>query len=145
VLKVEAGEEELRQRSEGSGAGAGAELIRHVMTGCFSQRTGLLLALDDWHLTRMPDGGGGGASGAVYWETAIESRLSDYRPVVVDGSGVQLAHSGRSSAALLRFGAAPFSHSRSSLLESWSIDDVAFNVPGLSHDFFLPPLRPPPP
>ena len=48
ILKLSAGAETLRQRSEGP-----AEIIRHVLFGYFSQRTGLIVQIEDSHLTRI--------------------------------------------------------------------------------------------
>ncbi|CAA0830961.1 Protein of unknown function (DUF620 [Striga hermonthica] len=131
VLKVSADHNTLKARSEGP-----AEIIRHALLGYFSQRTGLLVHLEDSHLTRIQSGGGD----AVYWETTTSSSLGDYRPV----EGVMVAHAGRSVVTLFRFGEAAMSHTKTRMEEEWTIDEVAFNVPGLSVDCFIPPgdLRP---
>lgn len=69
----------------------------------------------------------------MYWETTISSSIDDYRPV----DGVMVAHSGRLTVNLVRFG---FGLQVSTKMEEiWSIDDVVFNVPGLSTDCFIPP------
>ena len=126
VLKVAADQSTLSQRSDGP-----AEIIRHVLLGCFSHRTGFLVYLEDSHLTRIQATG----SDVVYWETTIESSLKDYRSV----DGVVLAHAGESLVTLYRFGDEAMSHSRTKMEETWSIEEVAFNVPGLSPEFFIPP------
>lgn len=116
----------MKARSEGS-----AEIIRHVLFGYFSQKTALLLYIEDSHLTRVQTGGGD----AVYWETTIGSFLSEYRPV----EGIMIAHSGRSVVTLFRFGETAMSHTRTRMEESWTIDEVVFNVKGLSSECFIPP------
>lgn len=90
ILKLCADPETLRSRSEGL-----AEIIRHVLFGYFSQKTGLLVHLEDSHLTRIQSTTGGDA---VYWETTINSFIEDYRPV----EGIMIAHSGRSAVTLRR-------------------------------------------
>ncbi|PAN49029.1 hypothetical protein PAHAL_9G421000 [Panicum hallii] len=127
ILKLSAGAETLRQRSEGP-----AEIIRHVLFGYFSQRTGLLVHVEDSHLTRIQPHAGGDA---VYWETTISSFLEDYRAV----DGVMIAHAGRSAVTLFRFGETAMSHTKTRMEEAWTIQEAAFNVPGLSTDCFIPP------
>ncbi|XP_062215313.1 uncharacterized protein LOC133915924 isoform X2 [Phragmites australis] len=127
ILKLSADGETLRQRSEGP-----ADIIRHVLFGYFSQRTGLLVHVEDSHLTRIQPHAGGDA---VYWETTISSFLEDYRPV----EGIMIAHAGRSAVTLFRFGEMAMSHTKTRMEEAWIIDEAAFNVPGLSTDCFIPP------
>ncbi|KAK7291074.1 hypothetical protein RIF29_05949 [Crotalaria pallida] len=126
ILKLNADPSTLKARSEGP-----AEIIRHVLFGYFSQKTGLLIHLEDSHLTRIQNNGGD----AVYWETTINSFLDDYRPV----EGIMIAHSGRSVVTLFRFGETAMSHTKTRMEEAWTIEEVAFNVPGLSMDCFIPP------
>ncbi|OMO64415.1 hypothetical protein CCACVL1_21772 [Corchorus capsularis] len=128
ILKLCADPATLKARSEGP-----AEIIRHVLFGYFSQKTGLLVHLEDSHLTRIQNNGGD----AVYWETTINSFLEDYRPV----EGIMIAHSGRSVVTLFRFGDTAMSHTRTRMEEAWVIEEVAFNVPGLSMDCFIPPAE----
>ncbi|WVZ57331.1 hypothetical protein U9M48_007729 [Paspalum notatum var. saurae] len=127
ILKLSADADTLRQRSEGP-----AEIIRHVLFGYFSQRTGLLAHVEDSHLTRIQPHAGGDA---VYWETTISSFLEDYRCV----DGVVIAHAGRSAVTLFRFGETAMSHTKTRMEEAWTIQEAAFNVPGLSTDCFIPP------
>jgi hypothetical protein len=127
ILKLAADPRTLKLRSEGP-----AEIIRHVLFGYFSQRTGLMVHIEDSHLTRIQPHAGGDA---VYWETTTSSALEDYRAV----EGVMVAHSGRSAVTLFRFGEAAMSHTKTRMEEAWSIEEVAFNVPGLSADCFIPP------
>ncbi|KAI3448155.1 hypothetical protein Pfo_004820 [Paulownia fortunei] len=126
ILKLAADHQTLKARSEGP-----AEIIRHVLFGYFSQKTGLLLHMEDSHLTRIQSNGGD----AVYWETTTNSFLDDYRPV----EGIMIAHSGRSVVTLFRFGEMAMSHTKTRMEEAWTIEEVAFNVPGLSLDCFIPP------
>ncbi|XP_068654442.1 uncharacterized protein [Aristolochia californica] len=126
ILKLCADPMTLKARSEGP-----AEIIRHVLFGYFSQRTGLLVHMEDSHLTRIQSNGGE----AVYWETTINSFLDDYRPV----EGTMIAHSGRSIVTLFRFGEMAMSHTKTRMEDVWTIEEVAFNVPGLSMDCFIPP------
>ncbi|CAI9104321.1 OLC1v1002965C1 [Oldenlandia corymbosa var. corymbosa] len=126
ILKLCADPQTLKARSEGP-----AEIIRHVLFGYFSQKTGLLVHMEDSHLTRIQTNGGD----AVYWETTINSFLEDYHPV----EGIMIAHSGRSVVTLFRFGEMAMSHTKTRMEEAWTIEEVAFNVPGLSLDCFIPP------
>ncbi|KAG8096624.1 hypothetical protein GUJ93_ZPchr0013g36406 [Zizania palustris] len=128
VLKVEAKESSLRARNSGS-----VEIIRHTVWGYFSQRTGLLVQLEDSHLLQIKSGG----HGSVFWETAMESRLTDYRAV----DGVNIAHAGRTAVSLVRFGdsSSDGGNTRTRMEEAWNIEEVDFNIWGLSMDCFLPP------
>ncbi|PSS19245.1 Protoheme IX farnesyltransferase [Actinidia chinensis var. chinensis] len=126
ILKLCADPQTLKLRSEGP-----AEITRHVLFGYFSQKTGLLVHMEDSHLTRIQSIGGD----AVYWETTINSSLDDYRPV----EGIMIAHSGHSVVTLFRFGEMAMSHTKTRMQEAWTIEEVAFNVPGLSIDCFIPP------
>lgn len=126
ILKVAADAATLAGRSEGP-----AEIIRHLLFGYFSQKTGLLVHVEDSHLTRIQTSPGD----AVFWETTIDSTLDDYRCV----DGVMIAHAGKSSVTLFRFGEEAMSHTKTRLEEEWIIDEVAFDVPGLSSELFIPP------
>lgn len=126
ILKVAADAATLAGRSEGP-----AEIIRHLLFGYFSQKTGLLVHVEDSHLTRIQTTPGD----AIFWETTIESSLDDYRCV----EGVMIAHAGKSSVTLFRFGEEAMSHTKTRLEEEWIIDEVAFDVPGLSSELFIPP------
>ncbi|KAK4285631.1 hypothetical protein QN277_002303 [Acacia crassicarpa] len=129
VLKAWADRAAVTERSEGH-----AEVIRHILYGYFCQKSGLLIYLEDSHLTRVQmdetlD------SDPVYWETTIGSSIDDYRDV----DGVMIAHQGRSIATVFRFEEMSMQHSRTRMEEHWTIDDIMFNVPGLSMDHFIPP------
>ncbi|XP_022743378.1 uncharacterized protein LOC111294363 [Durio zibethinus] len=127
VLKLSADQVDLTDRSDNT-----AEMIKHVIFGYFSQRSGLLVFLEDSYLTRIQSPG----TNPTYWETTMATKIEDYR-IVED---VMIAHSGQSSVIITRFG----DDLKAGLLvtrmeEIWTIDDVAFNVPGLSLDCFIPP------
>ena len=127
VLKLSADQKDLVERSDNT-----AEMIKHAIFGYFSQRSGLLVHLEDSYLTRIQAPG----SHPTYWETTMSTKIEDYRPV----DGVMIAHAGSSTVIITRFGdniKAGTAITR--LEESWTIDDVAFNVPGLSMDCFIPP------
>eukprot|EP00249_Psilotum_nudum_P010418 c22530_g1_i1 orf=1232-2428(+) len=128
ILKLTADPSTLAARSDGP-----AEIIRHVLFGYFSQRTGLLVYLEDSHLTRVQANG----TEAIYWETTIESALEDYKYV----DGINIPHAGHSVVTLFRFGEEAMNHTKTRMEETWNIEEVAFNVPGLSEDFFIPPAE----
>ncbi|KAJ7982098.1 Protein of unknown function (DUF620) [Quillaja saponaria] len=126
VLKVFADRAAVIERSEGP-----AEVMRHILYGYFCQKSGLLIYLEDSHLTRVetPE------NDTVYWETTIGSSIGDYKDV----DGILIAHQGRSIATVFRFNEMSMQHSRTRMEETWTIDDVMFNVHGLSMDHFIPP------
>lgn len=127
VLKLSADQNDLADRGDNT-----AETIKHVTFGYFSQKSGLLVYLEDSYLTRIQSPG----ACPHYWETTMGSKIEDYRTV----EGVMIAHSGQTHAIITRFGDNP--KAGPSILrmeEAWVIDDLAFNVPGLSMDCFIPP------
>lgn len=127
VLKISADQADLANRSDNT-----AEMIKHVIFGYFSQKSGLLVFLEDSYLTRIQCLG----AQPMYWETTMRTKIEDYRMV----EGVMIAHKGQSNAIISRFGdnlKAGMVTTR--MEEAWTIDDVAFNVPGLSPDCFIPP------
>ncbi|RWR81566.1 putative replication factor C subunit 2 [Cinnamomum micranthum f. kanehirae] len=126
LLKLEAEPSTLRARSSNN-----VEIIRHTVWGCFSQKTGLLVQFEDTHLLRIKASG----DESIYWETTMESLIEDYRPV----DGINIAHSGRTSVSLFRFGDSSETHTRTRMEETWMIEEVDFNIWGLSMDCFLPP------
>ncbi|KAJ4761391.1 DUF620 family protein (DUF620) [Rhynchospora pubera] len=126
VLKVEAEAASLQARNSSS-----VEIMRHTVWGYFSQRTGLLVQLEDSHLLRIKSA----SQGSVYWETTMESVIEDYRPV----DGINIAHSGRTAVSLLRYGDTTEGNTRTRMEEVWTIEEVDFNIWGLSKDCFLPP------
>ncbi|XP_019444137.1 PREDICTED: uncharacterized protein LOC109348256 [Lupinus angustifolius] len=127
MLKLCADQKDLVDRSDNT-----AEMIKHVTFGYFCQKNGLLVYLEDSYLTRIQSPG----THPIYWETTMSTKIEDYK--VVDG--VMIAHSGKSNVMITRFGDnIKAGHGITRLEESWVIDDVAFNVPGLSMDCFIPP------
>jgi hypothetical protein len=142
VLRVDADPSALRARS-----GNDVEVVRHAVWGYFSQRTGLLVRLEDSHLLRIRVHGGEAAETA-YWETSMESSIGDYRAV----DGINVAHTGRTTVTLSRFGggaddadnaedpdASGKKKTCTCMEETWSIEEVDFNIVGLSKECFLPP------
>ncbi|TMW83070.1 hypothetical protein EJD97_003094 [Solanum chilense] len=125
VLKLEAEPSSLKARSSNK-----VEVMRHTVWGYFSQRTGLLFQLEDTHLLRIKAPGND-----VFWETTMESLILDYRTI----DGVNIAHAGRTSVSLFRFGENTEGHTRTRMEEVWTIEEVDFNIKGLSADCFLPP------
>ncbi|CAA3009712.1 Hypothetical predicted protein [Olea europaea subsp. europaea] len=126
ILKLEAEPSTLKARSSSN-----VEIIRHTVWGCFSQRTGLLVQLEDSHLLRIKVPG----NNDVFWETTMESLIQDYRTI----DGVNIAHAGRTLVSLFRFGENSEGHNRTRMEEVWNIEEVDFNIKGLSMDCFLPP------
>ncbi|KAK7283350.1 hypothetical protein RIF29_12802 [Crotalaria pallida] len=107
------------------------EIVMHSVLGYFSQRTGLLVKFEDTKLVKMKPVKG---KESVFWETNIESIIEDYKHI--DG-GINIAHSGKTIATLYRYGAA---HNHKRMIEEyWNIEEVGFNIFGLSMDCFLPP------
>lgn len=126
ILKLEAEPSALRARSSSN-----VEITRHTVRGYFSQRTGLLVQLEDSQLLRIKTSG----SDSIFWETTMESLMQDYRSI----DGISIAHGGRTSVTLFRFGENSEGHSRTRMEEIWAIEEVDFNIKGLSMDCFLPP------
>lgn len=65
----------------------------------------------------------------------MESLIQDYRTI----DGVNVAHRGRTCVSLFRFGENSESHTRTRMEEIWTIEEVDFNIKGLTMDCFLPP------
>ncbi|KAG7561007.1 hypothetical protein ISN45_Aa05g024700 [Arabidopsis thaliana x Arabidopsis arenosa] len=128
VLKLETQPSGLKSRSK-----SGMETVKHTVWGCFSQRTGLLVQLEDTYLVRIKTGPE--EEDMVLWETTSETLIQDYKSV----DGIQIAHRGKTRVSLLRLDESLESHSKTTMEESWEIEEVGFNVKGLSSDFFLPP------
>ncbi|KAL8539140.1 hypothetical protein ACS0TY_000943 [Phlomoides rotata] len=126
VLKLEAEDSTLRARSSGK-----VDMIRHTLRGCFSQKTGLLVQLEDSQLLKIKSPG----NEDVFWETTMESWIQDYRTI----DGVNIAHGGRTNVSLFRFGQDSENNTRTRMEEVWSIEEVDFNVRGLSAESFMAP------
>lgn len=70
----------------------------------------------------------------VFWETSTESVIQDYKYV----DGLNIAHSGRTRVKVFRYGEQSANHKRE-MEETWKIDEVDFNIWGLTMECFLPP------
>ncbi|KAE8656579.1 Sugar transporter, putative isoform 1 [Hibiscus syriacus] len=90
----------------------------------------LLTKFEDKKLLRMKTAI---SNDSVFWETSVESVVQDYRYV----DGINIAHSGKTITTLYRIGKM-HKHKRR-IEESWWIDEVEFNIHGLSNETFLPP------
>ncbi|CAN8279490.1 unnamed protein product [Cochlearia groenlandica] len=128
VLKLETEPLGLKSRSKN-----GVETVKHTVWGCFSQRTGLLVQLEDTYLVRVKTGQE--EEDTVLWETISETMIQDYKSV----DGIQIAHRGKTRVSLLRLDESLERHSKTTMEETWEIEEVGFNVKGLSSEFFLPP------
>ncbi|KAK1395650.1 Spindle assembly abnormal protein 6 [Heracleum sosnowskyi] len=127
ILKHETNKEVLMaQKTENT------DVVHHTIWGYFSQRTGLLIKFEDTKLVKM---NAAKKDDHVFWETSMESVLEDYR--VVDG--INVAHSGRTTGTLFRYGQGQ--NHKAKIEETWKIEDVDFNVRGLTTDCFLPPAE----
>ncbi|CAL0307613.1 unnamed protein product [Lupinus luteus] len=126
TLKLEAESSSLQARNSNN-----VDIIQHTVWGYFSQRTGLLVQFEDsyWLKLKSP------ATDTIFWETKVQSLIQDYREV----DGIHIAHSGNTCVSLSRFGEGPESHSRTRMEETWKIEEVDFNIKGLSMDCFLGP------
>ncbi|KAK7409972.1 hypothetical protein VNO78_00421 [Psophocarpus tetragonolobus] len=125
MLKLQTKQKNLQAQSTSN-----TEIVMHTILGYFSQRTGLLVKFEDTKLVKMKPIKG---KETVFWETSIESTVEDYRYI----GGINIAHGGRTVATLYRYGAAQ-NHKRM-MEETWTIEEVDFNVVGLTMNCFLPP------
>ncbi|KAI9113532.1 hypothetical protein K1719_015459 [Acacia pycnantha] len=125
ILKVETNPA-IREAQSGSNY----EIIHHTIWGYFSQRSGLLVQFEDSRLIGMRTKD----LDDIFWETSLESVIEDYRYV----DGVNIAHGGKTRTTVLRYGEQSANHKRE-MEERWKIDEVDFNIWGLSMDCFLPP------
>ncbi|KAF5203095.1 Duf620 family protein [Thalictrum thalictroides] len=125
ILKLEASPASLQARSCES-----FEIIHHTLWGYFSQRSGLLVQFEDSHLLSIQ----GKSKDCVFWETSMESVIDDYRYI----EGINIAHSGKTIVTLFRYGEGSANHKRR-MEETWMIEEVDFNIWGLSRECFLPP------
>lgn len=113
-------------------SGPNFDIIHHTIWGYFSQRSGLLIQFEDSRLLRMKTAKGEDAD--VFWETSTESVMEEYRYV----DGVNIAHRGKTSVTVFRYGEQSANHKRE-IEETWKIEEVDFNVWGLSVEHFMPP------
>lgn len=125
LLKLDTAQHILQAQSSSQ-----TEFVRHTVWGYFNQRTGLLMKFEDNKLVRMKASKG---NDSVFWETNMESVIEDYKYV----DGINIAHGGTTVATLHRYGGA-HNHKRK-IEETWKIEEIDFNICGLSMDCFLPP------
>ncbi|CAL1355921.1 unnamed protein product [Linum trigynum] len=127
VLKLDTDYSVLKFQSSPS-----TEILHHTVWGHFSHKTGLLVKFSDTKLVKMIKSVR--ANNCVFWETNITTFIRDYRCV----EGINVAHRGETVTTLFRYGDA-VQNQRRRVEEAWEIDEVDFNIQGLSPDYFLPP------
>ncbi|KAJ0025578.1 hypothetical protein Pint_08935 [Pistacia integerrima] len=127
VLKLESTPNVLKAQNS-----ANTEIVHHTVWGYFSQRTGLLIKFEDTKLVRMKTVKG---NDNVFWETSMASTIDDYRYV----DSLNIAHTGKTVTTLYRYGGA-HNHKRK-IEETWRIEDIDFNICGLTYETFLPPAE----
>ncbi|XP_049412520.1 uncharacterized protein LOC125875578 [Solanum stenotomum] len=125
ILKLESSIEMLKAQST-----INTEVVHHTIWGYFSQRTGLLVQFEDTKLVRLKSTKG---DSNVFWETSMESILEDYRYI----EGINVAHSGKTAATIYRYG--KNIDYRAKIEETWFVEEIDFNIFGLSMECFLPP------
>ncbi|CAN4093840.1 unnamed protein product [Withania somnifera] len=125
TLKLETSKDMLKVQNT-----ANTEIVHHTIWGYFSQRSGLLIQFEDAKLVRLKSGKD---NDSTFWETSMESTLKDYRYV----EGINIAHSGKTAATIYRYG--KNIDYRAKVEETWKIEEIDFNISGLSMDSFLPP------
>ncbi|TYH87692.1 hypothetical protein ES332_D01G136700v1 [Gossypium tomentosum] len=125
ILRLETASNVLKEQSS-----AQTEIIHHTIWGYFSQRSGLLMKFEDRKLVMMKPPN---RKDRVFWETTVESVVQDYKQI----DGIKVAHSGNTMTTLYRYGKS-HNHKRK-IEETWRIDEVDFNICGLSDETFLPP------
>lgn len=125
ILRLETASNVLKEQSS-----AQTEIIHHTIWGYFSQRSGLLMKFEDRKLVMMKPPN---RKDRVFWETTVESVVQDYKQT----DGIKVAHSGNTMTTLYRYGKS-HNHKRK-IEETWRIDEVDFNICGLSDETFLPP------
>lgn len=111
-------------------SGPNYEIIHHTIWGYFSQRSGLLVQFEDSRLLGMRTKD----QDDVFWETSLESVIEDYKYV----DGVNVAHGGKTRITVFRYGEQSANHKRE-MEEKWKIEEVDFNIWGLTAESFLPP------
>ncbi|CAN1323473.1 hypothetical protein LINPERPRIM_LOCUS32749 [Linum perenne] len=109
-------------------------ILHHTVWGYFSHRTGLLVKFSDTKLVKMMKSSTRSAISSVFWETSIVSVIRDYKYI----EGVNVAHRGETVTTLFRYGDS-IQNQKRRVDEVWEIDEVDFNIKGLSIDYFLPP------
>lgn len=128
ILKLDASQSALDAQSNSK-----CEIIHHTLWGYFSQRSGLMVKFEDSRLLNVKTKDDKDDDG-VFWETSAETVIEDYRYV----DGVNIAHSGKTFVTVYRYGEQSANHKRE-LQEVWKLEEVNFNVWGMSSEFFMPP------
>ncbi|KAL8477221.1 hypothetical protein ACS0TY_029494 [Phlomoides rotata] len=95
------------------------EIIHHTVWGYFSQRSGLLVKLEDSRLLSVKTCK---EDGDVFWETSTESVINDYKYV----DGVNIAHGGKTFFTVFRYGEEPANH-KMELQETWKIEERRYD------------------
>lgn len=113
-----------------SQSGPNFEVIHHTIWGYFSQRSGLLVQFEDSRLLTMRTKD----DNDIFWETSLESVIDDYKYV----DGINVSHSGTTRVTVSRYGEQSANHKRE-LEERWKLEEVDFNIWGLTAESFLPP------
>ncbi|XP_010529523.1 PREDICTED: uncharacterized protein LOC104806359 [Tarenaya hassleriana] len=132
VLKLETPSDVLKAQCSPN-----TEVMHHSVWGYFSQRTGLLVKFGDTKLVQVKSlrssNNHKNNNNGVFWETSVESVIEDYRFI----DAVNIGHGGRTVTTLNRYGGAV--NHRRRIEETWRIEEVDFNICGLSLESFLPP------
>ncbi|XP_057787628.1 uncharacterized protein LOC131004888 [Salvia miltiorrhiza] len=128
ILKIDTNQTTLEAQS-----GPRHEIIHHTIWGYFSQRSGLLVKLEDSRLLSVKTCK---EDGDVFWETSTESVIEEYKLV----EGVNIAHGGKTFFTVFRYGEESANHKRE-MQETWKLEEVDFNVYGLKPQFFMPPTE----
>ncbi|KAL8473243.1 hypothetical protein ACS0TY_030175 [Phlomoides rotata] len=110
ILKLDASQATLEAQG-----GPKYEIIHHTVWGYFSQRSGLLVKLEDSRLLSVKTCK---EDGDVFWETSTESVINDYKYV----DGVNIAHGGKTFFTVFRYGEESANHKRE-LQETWKIEE----------------------
>ncbi|KAG6382883.1 hypothetical protein SASPL_157394 [Salvia splendens] len=92
ILKIDTNQSTLEAQSSPK-----HEIIHHTIWGYFSQRSGLLVKLEDSRLLSVKTCK---EDGDVFWETSTESVIEDYKLV----DGVNIAHGGKTFFTVFRYG-----------------------------------------
>ncbi|KAL6175487.1 hypothetical protein ACLB2K_052127 [Fragaria x ananassa] len=104
------------------------ETVRHTILGYFSQKTGLLVKLEDSRRLRLTALGKHSD-----WESTMESYFQDYRAI----DGVNIAHR-VSTCVSLREESSEGHSLRRKVKLVWELEDVGLDVKALSMEGFLP-------
>ncbi|XWS24345.1 hypothetical protein CRYUN_Cryun28dG0093400 [Craigia yunnanensis] len=125
ILKLQIPPTTLKMQSSSN-----TDIINYSIWGYFSQKTGLLIQLTDVILlrTRVNE-----ENDDAFWAIRIESQMDDYRKI----DCINIAHAGKTYARLDKYG--DNDNGRWQIEEKWKIEEVDFNIHGLSMENFLPP------